>query len=320
MKMMHFCLRFSLLGLPVLFCGHAWANFQAATITRTVNQVEVLPQGRSPQPAKTGERLQGPDALQTGRQSRAEMAFPDRSLVRLGANTLFSFERGSRNLDLVNGTILLQTPKRGGGGTIRTQPVTATITGTTVLMEFSPGRPGQIKVITIEGEVRLSLNRVPGESVIVGPGQMVSMRADARRIPSPTGVDISRILRTSRLISDGPLINQDEISLAMQNQQDQIAQGRLLSMDALPRPTPAQPAAAAATVNQAVSTRADATGGPPPAAPVQPAPPPQPPPAPPQTQPTPAPPAPAPTPPPQPTPQPTPPPTPYPDYPNGPTT
>jgi hypothetical protein len=267
----------------------AYANLQEAKITRTVNQVEVLVQNGNPQPAKMGDTLRGPDGLQTGKQSRAEMTFPDSSLVRLGANTLFSFERGSRNFDLVNGTILLQTPKKGGGGVIRTQPVTATITGTSVLMEYSPGTPGHVKIIALEGEVRLSLNRVPGESVIVGPGQMVSMPADAKRIPNPTGVDVSRVLRTSRLINEGPLINQDEIAQTVQFQREQIASGRLLSLDALPRPTPTQASTAAATIVQAISNRADATAAPP----QPPAPAPQPPAAVPQA-PAPAPQAPAP--------------------------
>jgi hypothetical protein len=324
-----------LLSLSV--AGSAFANLQEAKITRAVNQVEILPQGGSPQAAKTGEVLRGPDGLQTGDASRAEMTFADSSLVRLGANTLFSFERGSRNFDLVNGTILLQTPKKGGGGTIRTQPVTATITGTSVLMEYSPGTPGHIKVITLEGEVRLSLNRVPGESVIVGPGQMVSMRADAKRIPNPTGVDVSRVLKTSRLINAGPIINQDEIDQTVLLQQEQIASGRLLSLDALPRPTPGQASTAAANVIQSISSRADATAAPPqqPQPPTQqpqapPPPPPAPAPQPPASQPpapAPQPPAPAPTPPPPPPtpaptppePKPTPPPAPpntYPDSPN----
>jgi hypothetical protein len=287
--------------------GALQANLQEATVTRTVKQVEVLAAGAPPSPARVGEKLRGPDALQTGSESRAELTFFDQTLVRLGANTLFSFERGSRKFDLNNGTILLQSPKGAGGGTIRSAPVTATITGTTLLMEYSPGSPGTIKLIVLEGEVRISLNGNLGESVILGPGQMITMPDDARRIPDPVSVDIERLLRTSRLINDGRLGNEEEIRLAVQGQRQMILAGRLLTIDALPRETPA-PATTTASINNAIQSRADATSRPP-----NPAPAPPPPPAPaPVSTPPPAP-TPKPQPPPPPPPKPNPPPPPY-DY------
>ena len=101
-----------------------------------------------PRPHRRAHRRQLP---------RATAPFADQTLARLGANTLFSFERGTRSLDLENGSILLQVPKDAGGATIRSAPVVAAITGTTVMMEYSPGNPGTVKLIVLEGTVRLSL-------------------------------------------------------------------------------------------------------------------------------------------------------------------
>jgi FecR protein. len=44
-------------------------------------------------------------------QSRSELKFPDQTLARLGANTIFSFNEGTRDLNLQDGAMLLRVPK-----------------------------------------------------------------------------------------------------------------------------------------------------------------------------------------------------------------
>ena len=48
--------------------------------------------------------------VRTGVESRAELTFTDLTITRLGANTIFSFKRGARELDLTSGAILLEVP------------------------------------------------------------------------------------------------------------------------------------------------------------------------------------------------------------------
>lgn len=256
-------------------------RLQQATVTRLVNQVEVLPPDGKPQAASIGEIIRGQTGIRTGQKSRTELTFPDNTLARLGANTVFSFQSGSRNFDLSNGTLLLQVPKGSGGGTIKTAPVTAAITGTTLMLEYSPGNPGSVKLIVLEGEVRLSLNGRPGESILVRSGQMVAIPDNAKSLPDPSDVDLARILRTSRLINDGELSSMDVILADAELQRELRNRGILLEVNYALRDETTPGLNAGATQN-AIDQRRDVAGRPPaPQPPAQKAPPPQPPPPPP---------------------------------------
>ncbi|MFM8790322.1 MAG: FecR domain-containing protein, partial [Chthoniobacterales bacterium] len=223
--MKKFFLQITFLGLAL---GSALAgNLNQATITRVVKNVEVIPQGAQPKPANVGEVVRGGADVRTGEESRAQLTFADQTLARLGENTVFSFERGTRSLDLESGAILLEVPKDAGGATIRSAPVTAAITGTTVMMEYSPGSPGTVKLIVLEGTARLSLAGRLGESVLIGPGQMISLAANARTLPNPSTVDVQRLMRTSRLIKDGELEAMGLILETANAQQQMLRDGQL---------------------------------------------------------------------------------------------
>lgn len=121
--------------------------------------------------------VRGDSAVRTGSDSRVQRAFPDQTLARLGENTLFSSNGGTRAVNLAGGAILLQAPKDSGAATICSAPLIAALTGTTVMMECSPGSPGVVKLIVLEGTLRLSLVGRCGESVLVGPGQIIAATA-----------------------------------------------------------------------------------------------------------------------------------------------
>ena len=294
-----------LLTATGLACSSATgAVMKQATISRAVNSVEILPPGGSARPAQPGATLTGGQSLQTGLKSRAELTFPDKTLLRIGASSVFSFENGTREIDLQSGTLLLQVPKNAGGATIQAATVTAIITGTTLLMESSPGRPVEAKCIVLEGEVRLSLRGRVGESVVIPQGHMVAVPKGARRLPDPVPVDLERVVRTSRLVNDGGgVADNPAVQDAVAQQQSQIQRGRYTGAPTLRTDSPNNPAAAASQISNAVQSRADTVPRPAPQAP----------PAPPQAPP----PAPS-VPPPAPTPPPAPAPTPHPPYPEPP--
>lgn len=126
------------------------------------------------------------------------MLFQDKTLTRLGAETFFSFKAGTRDLSLDRGTMLLQVPKGCGGARIRTASVTASITGTTIMIEHLPAK--HLKVLVLEGSLRLSPNGRFGEAMQLTAGKMVIMKPDAKRIPEPVNVDLRTVVRTSALI------------------------------------------------------------------------------------------------------------------------
>jgi len=282
------------------------AKLNEATVTKMVNKVEVIPQGAQPQEAVVGKVIRGNSSVRTGEESRAQLTFPDRTLARLGENTLFSFEKGTRSLDLENGVILLQVPKDAGGASIRSAPVVAAITGTTIMMEYSPGNPGSVKLIVLEGTVRLSVAGRLGESVLVGPGQMIAVAANARKLPDPVVVDVKQILKTSRLVKEGELEAMGLILETVDEQQRMLRDGELGTAPPNSGRNPNDPASQAAGVLNQLNNRRDtvqippANIQPPLPPPPQPPPPPPPPAPPPPPPPPPAPPIPAPSPPPYP--------------------
>lgn len=169
---------------------------KSAKITTAVNDVRVYRGSATGAAAAVGESIAGSDDLHTGRRSRAELTFSDQSISRIGSNSIFSFRSGSRDMEIKQGSFLLQVPKDAGGATIRTATVTAAITGTTTMMEYNPGK--WIKFITLEGKAKLKMNE-GGETIDVGPGQMVFMRTDAKNIPKPIMINIKKLMETSRL-------------------------------------------------------------------------------------------------------------------------
>ena len=194
---------------PPLFA----AALKEATVTQTYNEVKVVAQSRADRSANSGDRITGDLGLRTGQQSRAELEFQDKTLTRLGANTIFNFENGTRDLQLEQGTMLLQVPKGAGGAKIRTAAITAAITGTSILLEYTPDynpppgskkkkRKGYVKVIVLEGTLRLYLNNRVGESVLLEAGQMLITSPDTLQLPQAVDIDIARLVESSILVNN----------------------------------------------------------------------------------------------------------------------
>ncbi len=172
---------------------------QQAEVHKIVNEVRIVEAQRgATRPAKLNDVIKDDVAVRTGVQSRAELLFQDNTLTRLGAEALFSFKSGTRDLTLDRGTMLLQVPKGLGGATIRTAAVTAAITGTTIMIENIPG--SHVKVLVLEGSLRLSINGRLGESTVLTPGKMVIVSVKDKQMPKPVAVDLAKLVKTSALI------------------------------------------------------------------------------------------------------------------------
>ncbi|MDB6073092.1 MAG: iron dicitrate transport regulator FecR [Verrucomicrobiaceae bacterium] len=204
------------------------APLRQAQFTRIMNDVQVVPEQKSPLPAKLGDSVFGKTAVTTGVQSRAELKFLDNSLTRLGANSVFSLEEGSRTVDLKQGTILLQVPKQMGGAHVRTAAITAVVTGTTVLIEYRPD--GVAKFIVLEGQMDVLRNDKPSVFTTLKAGDMLSMKTTDKTFPEKVQVDLKRLKETSLLISDkifGALGNQKFLKEAVDEQSAKIKNGEL---------------------------------------------------------------------------------------------
>src|SRR5256886_5323007 len=171
----------------------------SAEVTKIINRVSVVDPAKGGHPAMLRDVIKDDLGLQTAAKSRSELLFQDNTLTRIGAETFFSFKTGTRDMTLEKGSMLLQVPKGLGGAKIHTAAVTAAITGTTIMMEYSPGK--YLKVLVLEGGLRLSRNGFFSDSVVLRPGKMVIMRPDAKKIPDPIDVDLAEIVKTSTLVN-----------------------------------------------------------------------------------------------------------------------
>ena len=195
------------------------AQLQEARVTQVVNDVKLLLEQSAPRPAAISDLVRHGTAVRTGTQSRSELTFADLTITRLGANTIFSFKEGTREMNLIDGAILFQVPKGSGGATIRTVGVTAAITGTTGIAEFHPAttsHPQLSKWLCLEGTFHLYLPN--GQSVELGPGKMVT--ADGKSFSKVSTFDIAKLASTSLFFTgfDQPLASMNLIMLESENQ------------------------------------------------------------------------------------------------------
>lgn len=188
----------SFLSLFSLAAGTLASPLTEAEITQIINDVKVVDPAKGASAAALKQVVKDDLGVQTGGKSRAELLFADNTLTRLGADTFFSFKPGTRDMTLDRGTMLLQVPKNLGGAKIHTAAVTAAITGTTIMVEHLPKQ--SVKVVVLEGSLRLYLNNVVGQSVILTPGKMAILKPDAKTVPNPVNVDLRKLIKTSALV------------------------------------------------------------------------------------------------------------------------
>ncbi|MEO8351061.1 MAG: FecR family protein [Chthoniobacteraceae bacterium] len=154
------CALLTSLGTFVVGSARAVMPFTEAKVTRLQNKVEYGPgRGVATRPARVADLVKADNYLLTETDSRAELQYPDGTLVRIGQNTVFTFEAESRTLTLEKGSLIFHIPKGSGGGTIRTASITAAITGTV-------GKVSPNLIAILEGEITLipSGRKVPAGS------------------------------------------------------------------------------------------------------------------------------------------------------------
>lgn len=179
-----------------------------AQITYIVKDVRTIDPQKAPRPAKLREKLHTEQSVRTGIASRTELLFTDNTLTRIGANSHFSFTEGTRNMELMNGVILLQVPKGAGGAQIRTAAVTAAVTGTTIMLEAGPGFT---KLIVLEGSAWITAhNDKRQRKTNVKAGQEVILPNAAKQVPPPVVINLEVLVKTSTLASGKWAVNLDK--------------------------------------------------------------------------------------------------------------
>jgi hypothetical protein len=191
----------------VLFCLAATrlanaAPLHQARVSQVIQDVRLLEAHASPHPAVVNDKVTLGTAVRTGVESRAELTFPDLTITRLGANTIFTLNQAARELNLSNGTVLLQVPSGGAAVKANTRNVTVAVTGGTALLGTGP----PTKFMVLEGIGTIYPLGHPEKAVTLHSGEMVI--AEDGHISQPEKFDVKLVLVTSALIVDfAPLTN-----------------------------------------------------------------------------------------------------------------
>lgn len=204
---------------------------EESVITQVVNDVQrVAMPSRQAAPAEVRSVLHAPDRLRTGRASRAELEAADGTITRVGANTLFAFDRSRREMELQQGSVLFHSPTGKGGGTVRSPSASASVLGTTIIAAATPD--GGFKLLVLEGRAQVDFSS--GARLALDAGQMTFVRPgrDGTGTPGPVlYFDLARQVRASRLVNGFArrLPSQEKIERAVESQGRAVGEGRFIT-------------------------------------------------------------------------------------------
>jgi hypothetical protein len=221
-------MRILLAGLiaGVSLAALAAAPLTESTFTEIIQDVNVVTAAdKTVAPARTNAVFKAPDLVRTGPDSRVEMTAPDQTITRIGANTVFTFEPGGRDIQLEKGSLLFHSPAGKGGGTIKYRGTAAAVLGTTMLCAVLPD--GSFKTLVLEGQGKVTL--ASGRSITLNAGQMVIVRADGNDFGPAETFNLQKLVGRLLLVVgfSHPLSSQPLIVAAIQLQIEQLAAGKL---------------------------------------------------------------------------------------------
>jgi len=168
------------------------ADEKHARVTEVVQDVHLLAGQNAARPAALNDTVNEGTAVRTGSDSRAELTFLDRTLTRLGANTVFSFGAGAHTYDLGSGAILMSAPPQAGTIKINTAVATCAVSGFTAIFERHSNTWN--KFVLLHGNGSVTIKGIPAEPCRLHGGQMVVFPPHPTYCPPVLDIDISKLL------------------------------------------------------------------------------------------------------------------------------
>jgi len=188
----------SLCSLGLLWAAPLWgAALTESIFSQVVKDVKVVSRAtETTATAKVRDVFKSPDLIRTGADSLAELIASDKTVTRVGANTIFSFERAGRAINLEQGSVLFYSPKGKGGGTIKTKGASAAVLGTTIVVTATAG--GGFKAIVLEGKGQITLPN--GSFRILQAGQVTFVLPGSQRFGPQLNINLQKLVENSRLV------------------------------------------------------------------------------------------------------------------------
>jgi len=209
-----------------LVTGSYGAALTKASFTQVVNQVRVVSAGsRAIRPAVLKAEFNTPDLIQTGPRSLAELTAPDKTITRVGSNTIFSYAKSGRNINLQKGSLLFHSPRGKGGGVIRTKAASASVLGTTLIVSATVD--GGFKCVVLEGKAALQMPN--GNYRVARAGQVVFVPAGGVKFGPTVDVKLEKLVEESNLVQsfEEDLPSLPKIKKAVVIQEKMIEEGEL---------------------------------------------------------------------------------------------
>jgi hypothetical protein len=203
------------------------APIQNLKFTDVVKDVKVLNVATKQETtAKVGDTLAPPNVIKTGADSRAELIAEDQTVTRVGANTIFSVEANSRDVNIAKGSVLFHSPAGKGGGNIKSAGATASVLGTTLIV--GANQSGGFKVMLLEGKGQVT--GAGGGASKLNAGQM-SFAMPGKSPSQPLNFALKGQVSGSKLVGgfSKPLASIAKIEAAVAVQQSKLESGKLES-------------------------------------------------------------------------------------------
>ncbi len=201
-------------------------TLQKARFTEVIRDVRVTKANANEmREAKVNDNFEVPEVIRTGMDSRAELEAPDKTIARIGSNTIFSFEGAKRTMNLQSGSVLFHAPKGMGGGIIKTAAATAAVTGTTIMVGATSN--GGFKLMVLEGSSKVTLPN--GVSQRLNEGQLTFILPGTQNKLPVIDFRLTTQTKGSGLVGgfNKPLASLEKITQAEIKQERNIAKGRL---------------------------------------------------------------------------------------------
>ena len=117
------------------------ADQTAATITQSSDKItRSMSANGVGESAGAGTALHSGEFVKTGKTALAELVLANKTVTRLGPNTVIAYTAASHEATVNAGTLLFSKPKDGEAMTFQLGTVTASVTGTTGFVERHRGQ------------------------------------------------------------------------------------------------------------------------------------------------------------------------------------
>lgn len=170
-------------------------GLNSAKVVTVFNDVWITSGSQSPPVhAKPEDVLTNSGYVRTGNRSRTELVFKDMTLTRLGPNTVFSFNRKTRELQLESGSLMIHVFDPSGACKLRAAGVTAGITGTTLICEASSNTT---RLFLLESKTKgVALTHASGDKQLLRPGETIHLNPKSF-LSSPQQFNVSEKWKSS---------------------------------------------------------------------------------------------------------------------------